>query len=198
MKAEELLAAGYNVVKNFAGNVNFPKPPVDLNALKASLDAYSVSIGEAKDGSKRAILLRDEQGENIIRMLRDLANYVEIQCKDDLQVFLTSGFQPRSKSRSGSQPLDQPSIAEVEQGPSGTLLTWINGVRKAKTYECRFGVLGSGGTAPTSWSSVTVSHAKSAAPISGLTPGTTYAIQVRAYGPLGFTDWSQSSTRMAI
>jgi len=34
--------------------------------------------------------------------------------------------------------------------------------------------------------------------IDGLTPGTTYAIQVRAYGPLGHTEWSDSATRMCI
>ncbi|PYV35021.1 MAG: hypothetical protein DMG22_03825 [Acidobacteria bacterium] len=44
----------------------------------------------------------------------------------------------------------------------------------------------------------TAPNAKTAASISGLTPGTTYAIQVRAYGQLGFTEWSDSATRMCI
>lgn len=30
-----------------------------------------------------------------------------------------------------------------------------------------------------------------------LTPGTTYAFQVRALGPLGYTDYSDSVTRMS-
>jgi hypothetical protein len=34
--------------------------------------------------------------------------------------------------------------------------------------------------------------------IGGLTPGTTYAIQVRAYGQLGYTEYSDSATRMVI
>ena len=41
-------------------------------------------------------------------------------------------------------------------------------------------------------------NTKAAAPINGLTPGTMYAIQVRAYGKLGYTDWSDSATRMCI
>ncbi|PYS01324.1 MAG: hypothetical protein DMG15_06490 [Acidobacteria bacterium] len=45
---------------------------------------------------------------------------------------------------------------------------------------------------------VTVPNAKTAASIDGLTPGTTYAIQVRAYGALGHTEWSDSATRMVI
>jgi len=44
----------------------------------------------------------------------------------------------------------------------------------------------------------TVPNAKTAAPINGLTPGTMYAIQVRAYGQLGYTEWSDSATRMCI
>jgi hypothetical protein len=40
--------------------------------------------------------------------------------------------------------------------------------------------------------------AKTAVAINGLTPGTTYAIQVRAYGQLGYTEYSDSATRMVI
>jgi len=34
--------------------------------------------------------------------------------------------------------------------------------------------------------------------VDGLTPGATYAFQVRARGRLGFTDWSDSVTRMSM
>ena len=197
-RPEEVLATGYNVLKNLIGNVNFTNVPVDLNVLKTTLDAFSISIGEAKDGGRKAILLRNQQGEDIVRMLRALASYVDIHCKDDMNIFLTSGFQPRSYSRSAPQALDQPMITDVEQGPSGTLLAWIMRVRRARTYEFRFGAVGSGGATPTSWSTQTVANARSAATIGGLTPGTTYAIQVRAYGQLGDTEWSNSATRMVI
>jgi len=49
---------------------------------------------------------------------------------------------------------------------------------------------------PTSWTIETVPNAKTAAALNGLTPGTTYAIQVRAYGFLGYTEWSDSAVRM--
>src|SRR5206468_994113 len=103
---------------------------------------------------------RNQQGEDIIRMLRTLASYVEHNCEDDMNIFLTSGFQPRSSSRSAPQALDQPMITDVEQGPSGTLLVSIKGVRKAKTYELQFGAVGAGGATPTSWSRQTVANAK--------------------------------------
>jgi hypothetical protein len=195
---EQLLALGYNVLKNLTGNVNFPNVPVDLDVLKSTLDAYSISIGEAKDGGRKAILLRNQQGEDIIRMLRALASHVELHCKDDINIFLTSGFQPRSTSRGATQPMAVPMITDLEQGPSGTLVAWIKGVRKAKTYEFRVGAVGDGGALPTSWSTRTVTSVRSGVISDGLTPATTYAIQVRAYGSLGYTEWSPAATRMVI
>ena len=195
---EELLATGYNVVKNLTGNVNFPNAPVDLGVCKSALDAYSISIGEAKDGGRRAILLRNQQGEDIIRMLRALASYAEINCKEDMNIFLTSGFQPRLYGRSAPQTLDPPIITLVEQGPSGTLMAWIKAVRKAKAYEFRYGALGADGATPSSWLKQTQPNTRTAAAIRGLTPGTIYTIQVRAYGLLGYTEWSHAATRMVI
>ena len=43
-----------------------------------------------------------------------------------------------------------------------------------------------------------VSDQLGAAPINGLTPGVIYAIQVRAFGQLGHTEWTDSATRMCI
>ena len=107
---EQLLAQGFAVLNGLIGNANFTNVPVDLALLKTALDAYSVAIAEARDGSKKAIALRNRQGEEVIRMLRALANYVELHCKDDMNAFLSSGFQPRSGTRKPAQPLDQPVI----------------------------------------------------------------------------------------
>ena len=195
---EQLLAQGYTVLKGFTGNVNFANPPVDLSVLKAALDAYAVSIGEARDGSRKAIALRNQQGEQVIRMLRELTHYVEFNCKEDMNIFLSSGFQPRSSTRRPAQPLDQPMILYVDQGNTGELLVSIKGVRRSKNYDLQYGPVGAGGATPTAWLTRTVPNAKTAASINGLTPGTTYAIQVRAYGLLGHTEWSDSAIRMCI
>ena len=54
-------------------------------------------------------------GEEVIRSLRALALYVELNCKDDLNTFLTSGFQPRSSTRTAPLPLDQPIVVSIDQ-----------------------------------------------------------------------------------
>ena len=199
MLPEQLLAFGQAVWTGLNGNVNFPGPPIDLNVFRARLDAYSDAIGQARDGGKKAITLRNRLGEEVIRMLRALALYVEINCKDDTNTFLTSGFHPRTSTRMAAQPLDQPTVLGIDQGITGELLVWIKSVgRSAKSYDVRYGALGAGGTMSAEWLTETIPNAKTAARINGLTPGTTYAIQVRAYGPQGHTPWSDSSVRMCI
>ena len=195
---EQILAQGYGILKALTGNVNFPSAPVDLALLKAGLDAYAVAIGEARDGGRKAITLRNKLGEDVIRMLRLLAFYVELNCKDDMNTFLTSGFQPRSSTRTPAQPLARPMILNLDQGRSGQLLVSIKSVGRVKNYELRCGAVGDGGATPVSWSMQTVPNTKTAASIGDLTPGTMYAIQVRAYGQHGYTEWSDSANRMAI
>jgi hypothetical protein len=96
-----------------------------------------------------------------------------------------------------AQPLDQPTILAIEQGASGELVVSIKPVRKAKSYELRYGVQGAGGAAPAAWSTLTRPNARPIS-VSGLAAGTTYAFQVRAYGQLGYTEYSDSMARMVI
>ena len=195
---ENLLSQGYAILKALTGNVNFPNLPVDLTVLKTKLDAFAGAIADAKDGSKKAITLRNQIGEEIVRLLKVLAFHVELNCKDDLNIFLTSGLTPRSTTRTPPQPLAPTTVLSVDQGVSGEFKVSIKPVSHAKNYQVRSGQVGAGGATPTNWSIVTVPNAKTVAVINGLTPGATYAIQVRAYGTLGYTEWSDSAVRMAI
>jgi hypothetical protein len=197
-KPEQLLAQAQAVVMGLTGNEHFTNPPIDLNVFKTAVDAYSASIIEAQDGGKKAITSRNHQGESIKRMLRAIASYVELNCKEDMNIFLTSNLRPRSTARTLAQPLASPKVDTVEQGVSGELLVWIARVHTAKTYEVRYGPLAPDGMTPASWLTQTVPNTRTAASLAGLNPGTKYAIQVRAFGPLGFTEWSDYATRMCI
>src|SRR5215831_11998120 len=90
---EQILALGNTVLKGLTGNVNFPTPPVELGVFKTALDALASYIVDAKDGSKKAMAQRDKQGAEVLRMIRALSMYVELNCKEDMNIFLTSGFQ---------------------------------------------------------------------------------------------------------
>ncbi len=85
-------------------------------------------------------------------MLRALALYVELNCKDDMNTFLTSGFVARSASRSPAAPLATPVVEGFDQGVTGQLLARIRSAgRAAKHYLVRCGQVGPGGATPTTW-----------------------------------------------
>jgi Fibronectin type III domain len=85
---------------------------------------------------------------------------------------------------------------KIDQGNTGQLLVTIQSV-KARSYELRYAAVPAPG-ATTNWTTIVVPNAKPATPINNLTPGTTYIFQVRAFGKLGFTEWSPSAERMSI
>ena len=177
------------------GNSNFPNPPVDLAALKAAIDSFSALIAEALDGGKKIIAEKNRQRETVIRMLRLLARYVEVACKADVAVFETSGFEAASTTKTTSDPLSE-KIRKIEHGAnSGSLAVWVKALRKASSYELRYGP-SANGAPPTAWTTLTVTGVKGPVVLSGLTPGVTYAFQARALLKEGFTDWSDSVTFM--
>jgi hypothetical protein len=193
----DITSLGEAVLKGMTGNVAYATSPVDLTVLKTDLDNFTVAIGAALDGGKKAVAELHRQRVALIKKLRLLTHYVEAACNDDMTTFLSSGFHPAPPTvHVPPQPLPPASITKIDQGNSGQVMVTIGLVPKSYSYELRYAPLGAGGT-PGTWTSEAVATIKTAAAINGLTPGTTYAFQVRALGRLGFTDWSNSFNKMS-
>ena len=81
--SKAVLSRGTAVHAGLTDNPAFTTPPpfVDLTVFKSALDALSAAIVDAMDGGKKAIADRDHKKEVVIRMLRQLAHYVEAHCK---------------------------------------------------------------------------------------------------------------------
>jgi len=193
-----LVSRGRAVAKGFMGNPNLTTPPVDPKVLAAAVEDLSTKYTESLDGGKKAKEALRQARTPVINMLEDLANYAETACKDDMTVFLTSGFEAKSSTRVPVAPPAVPTLRKVRQGASGTALVDIQAVRGARSYVIEYGATGNGGAPPTTWMSTPAVKAKPATKISGLTVGVMYAFQVRALGPEGYTDWSPSVTRIII
>jgi hypothetical protein len=183
------------VLKGTFDNSKIPEPlPVDKPTFEAGVQRYADLIGAALDGSKKIIAELDKQRTTMAMYLRLLAHHVETVSAGNMDVVVSSGFEPKSTTRS-SQPLDQPTIKVVDQGTSGELLVNITPVKRARSYEIRYGIP----SAPVSaWAVKAVPVAKQPVSIDGLTAATLYSFQVRAFGTLGFTDWSAAYNRMCI
>ena len=68
----------------------------------------------------------------------------------------------------------------------------VTTLKGAISYTLRYALVGTGGV-PGPWTEVILISPKKVT-INNLTPGSTYAFQVRALGKLGYSDWSDSMT----
>ena len=187
-------AAAHDGVKNHPEL--FMNPP-GLEDLSARIPSFQAAIAAARDGSKKAIAERKKQRAALIKLLRPLGHYVEANCKDDPTIVAVSGFKVINNVRVPPQPMEQGFILGMANGPmSGQVTVKGKPLPKARSYVLRSAAISADGK-PGTWTDVGVTNPR-AITISGLTPGTTYAFQIRALGVLGYGDWSDIVTRIAI
>src|SRR5258706_14260539 len=72
-----LIAVAQAVWTGLTGNPAYPNPSVDLAVLKAAVDGYTAALAAALDGGKTALMERDAKRVALIRILQNLAAYVE-------------------------------------------------------------------------------------------------------------------------
>jgi hypothetical protein len=198
MTDADIIARATAVVTGMTGNSNFPNPPVDLVAFKTDIDSLSALIPQAMDGSKKIIAEKNKQRQVVIKPLRLLGRFVEVHSNGDEAIFKSSGFEPVSTTKVPPAPLPVPIIRDIYQGVlSGEIVVQVESIPKAKNYEFRYSAVVNGAP-PTSWTSKVVSKVKPPVGFQGLVPGTVYAVQVRAFGVLGYTDWTDSKTCMCV
>jgi hypothetical protein len=190
----DVINRGTAVQTGMTGNANFPNSPVDPAVLKTSIDSLSALVAESLDGSKKVIARKNKQRETVTEMLRLLARYVEVACKNDMAIFQSSGFQAASTTKVQAQSLSE-SIRSIRHGAnSGQVIVRIKGIPQALVHEFRYAVLTNG--IPGTWTNLLVTNIRAPLALSNLTPGSTYAFQVRALKKDGYTDWGDSATFM--
>lgn len=191
----ELLSRLNAVHDGMFNNPFYPNPPVDMASFKAAIDAYSSASAATLDGGKSATVARDKLRSDVIIKLRLLGHYVESACNNDMPTFVSSGFVPGSTARTPPQPVAVPFIVRVDQGNTGQLVVQLRAVANARIYELRYAPVSHSGTG-TTWTTITLPSTKPPTAIGELTPGVIYTFQVRAFGRLGFSDWSHLVERM--
>ena len=140
---------------------------------------------------------RNHRKEVVVKLLDQLANYVQSNCKDDMTIFLSSGFKAKSATKTKAATASE-SIRYVRPGSSsGQAQVKLVAVPGASSYEVRWAPVPAGGVRG-AWASQPVTHLRSATVVWGLMPGTTYAFQARAVIQSAYTDWSDSVTQMAM
>jgi hypothetical protein len=197
-KPDDLQSRALNVFTGMGANVNvFTTPPIPLPTLKQDSDNLAASSAAAKVGGPKEIAQRDKDRLTLENDLELLGAYALKVANGDPAVLTSSGFIPLPpRVRADAQSLPTPGAPEIEQGVTGQFNVSVSSVTGAYSYEVHFAPVING--LPGTWTTQTLAIARKPLTVTGLTPGTTYAFQVRAFGKAGWTDWSASSARMAI
>ena len=200
MAAESVVSTSNAIQAHFNNNPNLvgaPSLPVDMATLKAATDLLSAKIATAAEGGKTAVAEKNHQKEVVVKLLKLFARYAEMNCKDDMTIFLSFGFTPAASTKKKTAPVSE-SIRKVEPGPnSGEMLITLMKYLGAISYLVQWAPVVPG-SVPSSWTSKPVPATRPPFLITGLTPGTTYVFQARALTKTGYSDWSESVTRIAV
>jgi hypothetical protein len=188
MSDVELLKRLDAIRDGMTGNAAFLNPPVDIAVFTTAVETFDALVTRALDGGKTAISAKRKQRQVVIRLAVQLGHYVEGASNNDPVVFHTSGFEARTSSRVPAQPLTDGSIKYVDRGPnSGQLVVRPVPQKGALTFDLRYCPVPAAGAEP-DWKWLTLPGSKPVT-VSGLTPGTTYQFQLRAFGRRGHSDW---------
>jgi len=130
-----LSTRGRAVYKGMKDNDKFPNPPVKLSDLKAALDDFDHSISQTLDGGKKAFAQKKKCRAILVKILRQLGHYVESVAEDNMDVFLSSGFETAGKT--GPTGAIVPRILKIKQGKSTELYVWYEAFyRKSCITSC--------------------------------------------------------------
>jgi hypothetical protein len=202
--APNVLTASLNVYNNVFSSSFFtgsqaPAPPVDQATLKAANDTLQAAMTAAAGGGKQAIAAMNHAKEAVVTILEQLATYVSVNSKGDMNAFMSSGFTPKSTAKTKKPPVSE-TIKKIAPGTnSGEMDIRLMRFPGAVAYELRSGTPGPGGVLPTTWTTITVTAVRSPVTVTNLTPGTTYVFQARALiKGGGYSDYGDPIARIAV
>ena len=182
------------ILQQMAGNPNYPAPTPPLATVQTAFDAYKVATADAAQGGVQNTAIRNARRNELVALLRQLANYVSAVANGNLETLLSSGFPVQKPSRTPIGPLPAPFPPTITQGPvSGTLSAVSSPVYGATSYNWSLALASAPDT------EVQTAQTTGARTLfSGLTPGQIYVICLNAVGAAGVSDWSDYGTLMVV
>lgn len=182
------------ILQSMADNVAiYATPSPTLAVVRASLDKFINTIAAAADGGIALTAAKKAARSELIALLRNLASYVQVACKDNLENLLLSGFPVQKSNRVPIGVLPAPSVVNLNLGPrSGTLDAKVLALTGAAIYNWR--LTATGNPAPVQTAQTTAANTS----FENLTPGVTYTVEANAVGSAGPSDWSQPVSQMAV
>jgi hypothetical protein len=189
-----LVTKAGGIVTGLTDNPHYLTPSPTLAPVQTALDEFITSVSDAVNGGVTLTSIKNDKRAVLVALLRQLANYVQANCKGDMTILLSSGFPIQKPQRSPIGVLPAPGNLTVTLGArSGELNASAAPIAGAAIYNWRV----TAATAPT----VVVQSAQTTAAsniFDNLTPGVVYNVEANAVGSAGPSDWSDPVPHMAM
>jgi hypothetical protein len=166
---------GLHIGTCMTGNANFTTPPVTGAALTGLGNTYITTLAAAVDGNKLATANKLAAQSALLAALDQTADYVELTSQNNQAKLLSSGFTLASTSHAQAQ-VGTTGILSVSNLATTKLELELQVADNAWCYVVQIS------TAPNVWTTAGVFTNPHDVVLTGLTPGTTYAIRVCAMG----------------
>lgn len=174
-----------------------PPPPVSQAELAAAIAQYSVAKSLGSQAGPVNTAEKNDGRKTLEGLLRQLAVYVQANHGHDLTKLLSSGFEAASRNNAPST-LAVPNILGVVNRGTEQLVLRVEAMANVRMYEVRYALRETDGTLGP-WQYGAFSTNSRAIPVTGLTPGRSYQLQVRALGGrAGASDWSNPTSHMSM
>jgi Fibronectin type III domain len=196
----QAIALAGAVIKGAYAEKASATPPVDQQTLQTALDDLNGAIVavQAAGGGTTAIVVKNKKRAVLNGLLRKLAHYVQANCNDDVQFVTNSGFQAKTVNARQTTSLGKAQIQSVDNGHTTQLVVSAKKVAYAKSYQVQVAAVGANNTVGP-FQTAGVFGKSRPMTLTGLTPGTIYAVQVRAVGgATGYGDWSDAVSHMCM
>ena len=196
----DAIALAGAVIKSVYAEKAVATPPVDQQTLQTAVDDLNGAIAaQAQSGGGTAATLGKKKKREVLNgLLRKLAHYVQANCNDNLQFVTNSGFQAKAAPVHSTTPPDKAQIQSVDNGHTTQLVVTARKVPHARMYQVEIAVVGANKTLGPFQPAGVFAKSRSMT-LTGLTPGTIYAVQVRAWGgSTGFGEWSDAVSHMCM
>ena len=182
------------IITSMTDNPAYPTPAPTLAAVQTALNTFSNAVAAAADGGKTLTAAKNAARTALAMLVRELASYVHVACKGDIQKLLSSGFPTQKATRQPLGILPAPSGLSVSNGArSGEINAWATPVNGAGIYNWNLALASAPDTIVQ-----TVQTTAASVVFDGLTPGLAYNVEVNVVGSAGPSDWTDPVSQFVI
>lgn len=180
-----------HVAAKMTGNANFPTPPGTPAALATLANSYIGSLATATNGTPADTAAKNALQASLITALNQMADYVELTAQNDQVKLLSAGFTLASIVRAQAQ-VGTTSILSATNIATTKLELELEVADNAWCYIIQTS------TVPNVWATALIVTDPHDAVLTGLTPGTTYALRAAAMGSHNqISEWSDTVSHMS-